>query len=81
MCFIDGIFGVWLYAGLRPRFGQGLKTALLVGLSIWIIGRFCVTLDMIALDVFPSQIMVGQAVLGLVAILTSVLLGTWVYKE
>jgi hypothetical protein len=81
MCLIDGMSGVWIYAGLRPRFGAGPKTALLAGLSVWVVGRFCVTLDMMALGVFPLQMMVGQAALGLFAILSSVLIGAWLYKE
>jgi hypothetical protein len=81
MCFIDAFLGVWLYAGLRPRFGAGPKTAFLAGVSVWVIGRFCVALDMLGLGVFPLQILIGQSILGLVAILPSILLGAWIYRE
>jgi hypothetical protein len=81
MCFIDALLGLWLYAGLRPRFGAGPKTAILAGFSVWVIGRFCVALDMLGLGVFPLQIMIGQSILGLVAILPSILLGAWIYRE
>ncbi len=30
-----GIFTVWLYAAIRPRFGPGPKTALCAGLIVW----------------------------------------------
>src|SRR5438105_3767070 len=33
-----GIFTVWLYAAMRPRFGPGPKTALGAGLATWVIG-------------------------------------------
>jgi len=34
MSLLYGIVGVWLYAGIRPRYGAGPKTALLAGLLL-----------------------------------------------
>jgi hypothetical protein len=81
MCLIDGMVGVFLYAGIRLRLGGGVKTALLAGLLVWTVGRLCVALDMFALGVFPWQILAGQTILGLIAILPAVLVGAWIYKE
>jgi hypothetical protein len=81
MCLIDGVVGVWIYAGMRSRHGAGPRTALLAGLLVWTIGRLCVAFDMIALGVFPWQFLAGQSVLGLAAILPGVLLGAWLYKD
>jgi hypothetical protein len=36
--FVIGIILTWTYAGIRPRFGPGPKTALLAGLVIWLMG-------------------------------------------
>jgi hypothetical protein len=81
MCLTDGLIGVGIYAGLRPRLGPGPKTALLAGLTVWIVGRLCVAFDMAALGVFPMHLLVGQSLLGLLAILPGVLFGAWIYKE
>ncbi len=81
MCLIDGIVGVWIYAGLRRCYDAGPKTALLAGFLVWIVGRLCVAFDMFALGVFPWQFLMGQSLLGLIAILSGVLLGAWTYKE
>lgn len=35
--FIGGIFIVWFYAAIRPRFGAGPKTAVIAGLAVWFI--------------------------------------------
>jgi hypothetical protein len=35
---VYGIFTIWLYAAMRPRFGAGLKTAIYAGLAVWAIG-------------------------------------------
>lgn len=32
---LTGIFTVWLYAAIRPRFGPGPKTAICAGLIVW----------------------------------------------
>jgi hypothetical protein len=81
MCLIDGMVGVCIYAGMRPRLGAGPKTALLAGLLVWTAGRLCVALDMSALGVFPWRLLAGQSILGLFAILPGVLAGAWIYKE
>jgi hypothetical protein len=81
MCLIDGMAGVWIYAGTRPRLGAGPKTALLAGLLVWTVGRLCVAFDMLALGVFPWRLLAGQSILGLIAILPGVLAGAWIYKE
>ena len=38
--FLCGIAAVWLYAAIRPRFGAGLKTALIAGIAVWFFYRF-----------------------------------------
>ncbi len=81
MCLVDGAAGVWIYAASRPRFGAGPKTALLAGLSVWLVGRFAVALDLTALGLFPAPIALGQLIGGLVAIMGGVFLGAWLYKE
>jgi hypothetical protein len=81
MCLLDGMVGVCIYAGIRPRLGAGWKTALLAGFLVWIVARLCVAFDMFALGVFPWQLLVGQSILGLVAILPGVLTGAWIYKD
>jgi hypothetical protein len=81
MCLIDALIGVWIYIALRPRFGAGSQTALLAGLAVWVVGRFCVALDMLGLGVFPVHMMIEQGLLGLLAILPSTLLGAWIYKD
>src|SRR5882672_6395325 len=37
--FITGILFVWVYASIRPRFGPGVKTAVIAGLTGWSLDR------------------------------------------
>jgi hypothetical protein len=81
MALLDGLVSVWIYAGLRTSLGAGARTALLSGFLVWIVGRFCVALDMIGLGVFPLRLLVGQSILGLLAILPGSVIGAWLYRE
>jgi hypothetical protein len=81
MALLDGLVSVWIYAGLRTSCGAGAKTALLSGFLVWIVGRFCVALDMIGLGVFPLRLLLGQSMLGLFSLLPGSVIGAWLYKE
>src|SRR5580704_5472242 len=35
---LTGIAAIWIYAAIRPRFGAGIKTAIIAGVAVWIIG-------------------------------------------
>ncbi|MFA6469317.1 MAG: hypothetical protein WCW35_10505 [Bacteroidota bacterium] len=81
MCLIHGIAGVWLYAGMRPRFGAGAKTALLAGFFLWTVCKFTASFDFIALGILPGKIITGQIIGSFVGILIGVFVGALLYKE
>jgi hypothetical protein len=81
MSFIYGLSGVWLYAGIRPRFGAGPKTALASGLLIWTVGKLATALDLFALGIMPGKIIGGELLGSLVATLAAIFVGAWLYKE
>src|SRR3990170_6900398 len=75
--FIYGIFAVWFYAAIRPRFGPGPKTAACAALAVWFIGYLAPTLGYIMLDLFPAPLMTKALVVGLVEIILGTVLGAW----
>jgi hypothetical protein len=81
MSLIVGIVGVWIYAGIRPRYGAGPRTALLAGFLLWTVSKLAVALDFIALGLLPGRIVAGQLIGGFVTILLGVFFGAWTYKE
>jgi hypothetical protein len=81
MSLTYGFVGVWIYAGIAPRYGAGPKTALLAGTSLWVISKFAVALDLTALGIMPAQIVAGQTIVGFVAILLGVLVGARFYRD
>jgi hypothetical protein len=75
-----GIVIVWVYAGVRPRFGPGPKTAAKVGFVVWII--LAVTdFFYMSIGVLPFRTMLAPIVAGLVASLAAAEAGAWLYKE
>jgi len=81
MCLIFGMVGVWIYAGMRPRYGAGLKPALRAGLLLWLASKLAVALDFVALGLLPGRIIIGQLIGGLVAIMIATVVGARLYKE
>ena len=81
MSLIHGVGGVWIYAGIRPRFGAGPRTALLAGLVLWVVSKLAMALDLFAIGMLPSGILAGQLIGSFVAILLGVFAGARLYKE
>ena len=51
--FLVGIFAVWLYAAIRPRYGDGQKTALCAGAAVWGLGYLLASVGPPAKSVSP----------------------------
>jgi len=81
LCFLLGIATVWLYAAIRPRFGPGVRTAVIVGVVVWwfafvwpgigdvIIGFVPPTVSAIVLAWEAAEIIIGSVA------------GAWLYRE
>jgi hypothetical protein len=79
--FLVGIFAVWLYAGIRPRYGAGPKTAVLAGLAVWVLGYLLASVTLIGLGLFPMRLMAIGMIVGLVEVIVATLVGARVYRE
>ena len=79
--FAIGIFAVWLYAAIRPRFGPGAKTAACAGLIVWGLGWLYPNISAMAMDFFPMNLLLISTVWGLVEVTLATVAGAWLYKE
>jgi len=69
------------YAAARPRFGPGVKTAVLTGCAFWVLTTVLRTIDDAGVGLYPPRLLV---ILVLVCLLQSVVAsvaGARVYKE
>jgi len=80
MMFLVGIFIVWLYAAIRPRYGAGPKTAVLAGLAVWFIYAL-LGWGPAFYTIFPCGLVGTTVVICLVECVVAALAGGWVYKE
>lgn len=76
-----GIFTVWLYAAIRPRFGAGPKTALGAGLATWVVGYALPSVAPAVMHLYSERLVAIGLVVGLVEILVGTLAGAYLYKE
>lgn len=81
LSLVNGITGLWVYAGIRPRYGAGPKTALIAGLILWLLGGLAAALAQYALGNVPHNIVLVGAIGGLIADLIAILAGAYFYKE
>ncbi len=78
---VNGFTGLWIYAGIRPRYGAGAKTALIAGFLLWLAGGLATALGSFALGNLPQGIIIIGGVGALVADLIAIVGGAYFYKE
>ena len=79
--FLIGIFAVWLYAAIRPRYGAGPRTAIIAGFAVWCLGYLLAAVTSLALKLFPASVMAIGLVVGLIEVIVGTLVGAKIYRE
>jgi hypothetical protein len=74
-----GIWAMWLYAAIRPRYGAGPKTAVVAGLAWWTIATMQSGKWVALLDLAPK--LVAPLGTNLAVIVVAALIGAWPYQE
>ena len=78
--FITGVFLIWLYAAIRPRYGAGPKTAVCAGLGAWVL-MLAFQIAYAGMGLFPNRLLVISTIAALIGVPLSALAGAWLYKE
>jgi hypothetical protein len=80
--FATGIFTVWLYAAIRPRYGAGPKTAIYAGLMVWAIGILLPNVAFMGVQgLFPSSLTIATTTAAIVESVLAALAGAALYRE
>jgi len=79
--FLIGIYALWLYATIRPRFGPGPRTAVIAGIAVWVPGALLAMIPPLALHLFRRRLIAVDIVLALVEITLGTVAGAALYKE
>jgi uncharacterized membrane protein len=81
LTFLLGIVLVYLYACIRPRFGPGVKTAIIACLFGWFCLYFYMGIFFAMLFGVPTSTCILTMVWGLVEYAIATVVGAWLYKE
>ena len=78
---VAGVFLVWLYAAIRPRFGAGPATAAKAGFAGWFVGGLLVTLFMWPMHLMPQNLTIITLLVSLVEWPLATVIGAKFYTE
>ena len=81
LTFVLGIVIVLGYACIRPRFGPGVKTAIIAGLFAWFGVCFYCTIINSVLAGIPMGTMIMGIIWCLVEYCLAAIAGAWLYQE
>lgn len=83
MTFVLGIASVWLYAAIRPRYGAGVRTAVIAGLAVWVMAHLWsgIYLGMGLSGLITPRLAFLPIAWGLVEAPLGTIAGAWVYRE
>jgi hypothetical protein len=76
----EGIWAMWLYAAIRPRYGGGLKTAAVAGSAWWVISSL-IDATWGSFGFVSANALLGPMLGSLPAIIAAALAGAWFYTE
>ena len=77
-----GLAAVWIYAGIRPRFGAGAKTAVYAGLVTWFLTYLLPNIAFMYIPQSYSRHLLLYTTLGnLVGCVLATVVGAAIYKE
>lgn len=79
---VIGLVAIWIYAGIRPRFGPGVKTAIYAGIATWILAFLVPNASFMYVQQLFSRHLTLYTTLGaLVECVVGAIAGAALYKE
>ena len=76
-----GIFCLVLYAAVRPRLGAGVKTAVTVGVLVFLVGVLFPPFGLTMQAFAPSQLLLETIIWNAIQIPLATVAGAWLYRE
>lgn len=80
--FVFGLAVAWLYAAIRPRFGPGVKTGVIAGVALWVVGYMVPGAWFGAIGLTLGAGATALAVAwGLAELVVAGVIAGWLYRE
>lgn len=77
---LGGIWAIWLYAAIRPRYGAGAKTAAVAGFSWWVVTMLA-DATWGSFGLVPVKALLPLSAVSLPEMIVAALVGAWLYRE
>ena len=81
LSLLTGLTAMWIYAGIRPRYGAGVTTAIYAGLAVWVVGYLVANVFLLVAGLLPASILWTGIIVGLIAVPVATVAGAYLYKE
>lgn len=72
---------VFFYAAARPRFGAGVKTAVIVAVGYFVFAYLAGLIGYGLMGLYPTDLLVRWGVQGFVELTLASIAGAWLYRE
>jgi len=77
-----GLAALWIYVGIRPRFGPGAKTAVYAGLVTWLLAFLLPDISFMYIPhAYPHHLLLYTVTGNLVGCVVATIVGAALYKE
>ena len=76
----SGVWAMWLYAAIRPRYGAGAKTAAVAGFAWWVVTTLA-DATWGSFGLVPVKALLPLSAVSLPEMILAVLVSAWLYKE
>ena len=76
-----GIFCLLLYAAVRPRLGAGVKTALTVGILVFLVGMLFPPFGLTMQAFAPARVLLETIIWNAIQLPLATVAGAWLYRE
>jgi hypothetical protein len=81
LSLISGLMAAFLYAVARPRFGPGPRTAVIMGVALFVGSYLLTFIGYHMMGLFPAQMLALWSVISLVEIVVATLIAGAIYRE
>jgi hypothetical protein len=78
---VTGIVSVWLYAAILPRYGAGIRTAVIAGTAVWGLSCLLPNIVMYAFGLYDTTLFWFASGWPLVETVVATIAGAKVYRE
>jgi hypothetical protein len=76
-----GVFCLLLYAAVRPRLGAGVKTALTVGILVFLVGTLFPPFGLTMQAFAPARLLLETIIWNAIQLPLATVAGAWLYRE